>query len=86
LGISKLLGAVVSTTLGLDEANNTYSMFISAFGNSQTSDSFQSTAWNINVLVDSINEIVSFCYLDLLFLFFVYDLTIFFISNAGPKN
>ncbi|XP_051196211.1 uncharacterized protein [Lolium perenne] len=57
LGISKLLGAVVSSTLGLDEANNTYSTFISAFGNSQTSDSIQSTAWNINVLVDSINEI-----------------------------
>jgi CCR4-NOT transcription complex subunit 1 len=65
LGISKLLGAVVSSTLGLDEANNTYSTFISAFGNSQTSDSIQSTAWNINVLVDSINEIVSFCYLGL---------------------
>ncbi|CAM0956224.1 unnamed protein product [Alopecurus aequalis] len=57
LGISKLLGAVVSTTPGLAEANNTYSTFISAFGNSQTSDSFQSTAWNIDVLVGSINEI-----------------------------
>jgi CCR4-NOT transcription complex subunit 1 len=86
LGISKLLGAVVSTTLGLDEANNTYSMFISAFGNSQTSDSFQSTAWNINVLVDSINEIVSFCYLDLLFLFFVYDLTIFLSQMQAPRT
>ncbi|KQJ97773.1 hypothetical protein BRADI_3g33190v3 [Brachypodium distachyon] len=57
LGISKLLGAVVSTTVGLCEAHNTYSTFIAAFGNNQTSDSIQSTAWNINVLVDSINEI-----------------------------
>ncbi|XP_048534491.1 CCR4-NOT transcription complex subunit 1-like isoform X2 [Triticum urartu] len=57
LGISKLLGAVVTTAAGLGEAHNTYSTFISAFGNSQTNDSFQSTAWDINVLVDSINEI-----------------------------
>ena len=71
LGISKLLGAVVSTTPGLGEANNTYSTFISAFSNSQTSDSFQSTTWNIDVLVDSVNEIVSSCYLRLLFLFFI---------------
>lgn len=60
LGISKLLGAVVTTAAGLGEAHNTYSTFISAFGNSHTNDSFQSTAWDINVLVDSINEIVSF--------------------------
>ncbi|VAH18014.1 unnamed protein product [Triticum turgidum subsp. durum] len=57
LGISKLLGAVVTTATGLGEAQNTYSTFISAFGNSQTNDSFQSTAWDIDVLVDSINEI-----------------------------
>ncbi|KAL6906403.1 hypothetical protein ACP4OV_004004 [Aristida adscensionis] len=57
LGISKLLGAVVYTRTGLGEAHNTYSIFLSAFGNSQSIDSSQLTAWNIDVLVDSINEI-----------------------------
>lgn len=75
LGISKLLGAVVCTTIGLGEAQNTYSTFMSAFGNSQTNDSSQLMAWNIDVLVDSINEIVRFFYLGLfsclLFTFFL---------------
>ncbi|XP_062201118.1 uncharacterized protein LOC133903692 isoform X2 [Phragmites australis] len=57
MGISKLLGAVVSTRTGLGEAHNTYSTFLSAFGNNQTIDSSQLTTWNIDVLVDSINEI-----------------------------
>uniref|UniRef100_A0A0E0BDM2 Transcription regulator n=1 Tax=Oryza glumipatula TaxID=40148 RepID=A0A0E0BDM2_9ORYZ len=57
MGISKLLGAVVCTRVGLGEAHNTYSTFMSAVGNSQPSDSSQFTAWNIDVLVDSINEI-----------------------------
>ncbi|KAJ1296292.1 hypothetical protein BS78_01G288700 [Paspalum vaginatum] len=55
--ISKLLGAVVCTPIGVGEAQNTYSMFLSAFGNSQTVDSSHLTSWNIDVLVDSINEI-----------------------------
>ncbi|XP_034575639.1 uncharacterized protein [Setaria viridis] len=57
MGISKLLGAVVCTRIGVGETQNTYSIFLSAFGNSQTIDSSQLTAWNIDVLVDSINEI-----------------------------
>uniref|UniRef100_A0A0A8XPL9 CCR4-NOT transcription complex subunit 1 HEAT repeat domain-containing protein n=1 Tax=Arundo donax TaxID=35708 RepID=A0A0A8XPL9_ARUDO len=55
--ISKLLGAVVSTHTGLGEAHNSYSTFLSALGNNQTIDPSQLTAWNIDVLVDSINEI-----------------------------
>uniref|UniRef100_A0A0D9XMB8 CCR4-Not complex component Not1 C-terminal domain-containing protein n=1 Tax=Leersia perrieri TaxID=77586 RepID=A0A0D9XMB8_9ORYZ len=57
MGISKLLGAVVCTRVGLGEAQSTYSTFLSAVGNSQSSDSSQFTAWNVDVLVDSINEI-----------------------------
>ncbi|XP_062205575.1 uncharacterized protein LOC133907537 isoform X2 [Phragmites australis] len=57
MGISKLLGAVISTRTSLGEAHNTYSTFLSAFGNNQTVDSSQLTAWNIDVLVVSINEI-----------------------------
>jgi CCR4-NOT transcription complex subunit 1 len=63
MGISKLLGAVVCTRIGVGEAQNTYSVFLSAFGNNQTIDSSQLTAWNIDVLVDSINEIVRLDYL-----------------------
>ncbi|CAL4923781.1 unnamed protein product [Urochloa decumbens] len=55
--ISKLLGAVVCTRIGVGETQNTYSIFLSAFGNSQTIDSSQLASWNIDVLVDSINEI-----------------------------
>jgi len=57
MAIAKLLGAVVCTRIGVGETQNTYSIFLSAFGNSQTVDSSQLTAWNIDVLVDSINEI-----------------------------
>jgi CCR4-NOT transcription complex subunit 1 len=57
--ISKLLGAIVCTHTGLSEAHNTYSTFLSAFGSNPTIDSSQLTAWNIDVLVDSINETVS---------------------------
>ncbi|RLN39514.1 hypothetical protein C2845_PM01G21230 [Panicum miliaceum] len=57
MAISKLLGAVVCARIGVGETQNTYSIFLSAFGNSQTVDSSQLTAWNIDVLVDSINEI-----------------------------
>jgi hypothetical protein len=63
MAISKLLGAVVCTRIGVGETQNTYSIFLSAFGNCQTVDSSQLTAWNIDVLVDSINEIVSLYYL-----------------------
>ncbi|KAG8083808.1 hypothetical protein GUJ93_ZPchr0010g10249 [Zizania palustris] len=57
MGVSKLLGAVVCTRIGLGEVHNTYSIFMSAFGSSQSSDTSQFTAWNIDALVDSINEI-----------------------------
>lgn len=60
VAISKLLGAVVGTHLGLGEAHNTYATFVSAIHNSHTSDSPQLTKWNTDVLVDSINELVSY--------------------------
>ncbi|AQL10290.1 transcription regulator [Zea mays] len=57
IAISKLLGAVVGTHIGLGEAHNTYATFVSAIRNSHTNDSPQPTKWNTDVLVDSINEL-----------------------------
>jgi len=58
VAVSKLLGAVVGTHSGLGEA--TYATFVSAIRNSHTNDSPQLTKWNTDVLVDSINELVSY--------------------------
>jgi len=58
--VSKLLGAVAGTHSGLGEAHNTYATFVSAIRNSHTNDSPQLTKWNTDVLVDSINELVSY--------------------------
>ena len=87
MAIAKLLGAVVCTRIGVGETQNTYSIFLSAFGNSQTVDSSQLTAWNIDVLVDSINEIVSLHYL-CFFLLVCTPLSLFsqYLQNAGTWN
>lgn len=87
MGISKLLGAVVCTRIGVGEAQNTYSIFLLTFGNNQTIDSSQLTSWNIDVLVDSINEIVRlhylcFCCSFVFFHFFVLQ----YLQNAGTWN
>lgn len=60
LAISKLLGAVVGIHNGLGGTHYTYAMFVSAIHNSHMNDSPQLTKWNTNVLVDSINELVSY--------------------------
>lgn len=60
IAISKLLGAVVGTHSGLGDAHNRYATFVSAILNSHTNDSSQLTKWNADVLVDSINELVSY--------------------------
>jgi CCR4-NOT transcription complex subunit 1 len=60
VAISKLLGAVVGTHSGLGDAHNRYATFVSAILNSHTNDSSQLTKWNADVLVDSINELVSY--------------------------
>ncbi|KAK3124635.1 hypothetical protein QOZ80_7BG0589710 [Eleusine coracana subsp. coracana] len=54
--ITELGYGFVCTRTGLGEAHNTYSTFLSAFGSNQAIDASQLTAWNIDVLVDSINE------------------------------
>ena len=59
VAVSKLLGAVIGTQNSLGEANNTYATFVSAIRNSHMSESPQLTTWNTDVLVDSINELVS---------------------------
>jgi CCR4-NOT transcription complex subunit 1 len=78
MGISKLLGAVVCTRIGVGEAQNTYSIFLLTFGNNQTIDSSQLTSWNIDVLVDSINEIVRLHYLCFCCLFIFFSISLFY--------
>lgn len=87
MGISKLLGAIVCTRIGVGETQNTYSIFLSAFWNSQSIDPSQLTAWNIDVLVDSINEIVSLYY-GCLCCSFVVSLSLFlqYLQTAGTWN
>lgn len=87
MGISKLLGAVVCTRIGVGETQNTYSIFLSAFANSQTIDTSQLTTWNIDVLLDSINEIVSLYY-HCLCCSFIVSLSLFlqYLQNAGTWN
>ncbi len=58
VAVSKLVGAVIGTHNVLVEAHNTYAMFVSAISN--MNDSPQLTTWNTDVLVDSINELVSY--------------------------
>jgi CCR4-NOT transcription complex subunit 1 len=60
VAVSKLIGAVIGTQNSLGDAHNTYATFVSAIRNSPMSESPQLTTWNTDVLVDSINELVSF--------------------------
>lgn len=57
--ISKLLGAIARTHSGLEDAHNTYATFCSAVCSSSVSDSSLLNAWNVDVLIDSINQLVS---------------------------
>ncbi|XP_072963541.1 uncharacterized protein [Typha angustifolia] len=55
--ISKILGAIARTHTGLEDAQNTYATFCSAVGSSPASDLSPLSTWNIDVLVDSINQL-----------------------------
>ncbi|XP_020095725.1 CCR4-NOT transcription complex subunit 1 isoform X2 [Ananas comosus] len=55
--ISKLLGAIARTHSGLEDAHNTYATFCSAVCSSSVSDSSLLNAWNVDVLIDSINQL-----------------------------
>jgi CCR4-NOT transcription complex subunit 1 len=84
--IAKLLGAIVCNRTGLDEAHNTYSTFLTALGSNPTINSPQLTEWNIDVLVDSINETVSILYLLFHCLLFHSLYFLLYLQNAGSCN
>jgi len=56
--LSKLLGTIARTHVGLDDAQNIHLSFCSALGTSLTFDPSSSSSWNVDVLVDSIKQLV----------------------------
>ncbi|XP_048431931.1 CCR4-NOT transcription complex subunit 1 isoform X3 [Pyrus x bretschneideri] len=55
--ISKILGMIASTHVGLEDNQNTFSTFRLALGNSTLSDLPMLNTWNIDVLVDTIKQL-----------------------------
>lgn len=60
--ISRILSTIARTHTGLDDSQNTYSIFCSALGSSSSSDSSWLNSWNVDVLVDSIKQLVSYIF------------------------
>lgn len=56
--LSKLLGTIACTHTGLEDGQNTYATFCTAVGGSLASDSSLLNSWNVDVLVDSIKQLV----------------------------
>lgn len=57
--LSRILGTIARTHTGLEDSQNTYSTFCSALGSSSVADSSWLSSWNVDVLVDSIKQLVS---------------------------
>ncbi|KAM5554755.1 hypothetical protein ABKV19_022924 [Rosa sericea] len=55
--ISKILGTIACTHAGLEDNQNTFSTFRLALGYSTSSDLPMLNTWNIDVLVDTINQL-----------------------------
>ncbi|KAM1140419.1 hypothetical protein ACFX19_041194 [Malus domestica] len=55
--ISKILGMIASTHVGLEDNQNAFSTFRLAVGNSTLSDLPMLNTWNIDVLVDTIKQL-----------------------------
>ncbi|XP_004306964.1 PREDICTED: CCR4-NOT transcription complex subunit 1-like [Fragaria vesca subsp. vesca] len=55
--ISKILGTIACTHAGLEDNQNTFSTFRLAMGYSTSSDLPMLNTWNIDVLVDTINQL-----------------------------
>lgn len=76
--LSRILSTIARTHAGLEDNQNSYSTFCSAIGSSALSDSSCLSCWNVDVLVDSIKQLVSsICNFSVsLFIFFqgVFDL------------
>ncbi|KAF8379221.1 hypothetical protein HHK36_028651 [Tetracentron sinense] len=55
--ISRILSTIAHTYTGLEDSHNTYLTFCSALGSNSSSDSLWLSSWNVDVLVDSINQL-----------------------------
>ena len=57
--LSRLLGTIARMYAGREDNQNCCSTFYCAIGSSATLESTRLSSWNVNVLVDSINQLVS---------------------------
>ncbi|PKA46458.1 hypothetical protein AXF42_Ash012590 [Apostasia shenzhenica] len=55
--IARLIGTVVSTSAGLEDAQSIHYTFCSAVGSNLTCESSSLNSWNVDVLVDSIRQL-----------------------------
>lgn len=69
--VAKILGTIARTQAGLEDNQNTFSTVSLALGCSTLSDLPSLSSWNIDVLIDSIKQLVSlfFVLLAAIFLF-----------------
>lgn len=58
--ISKILGTITCSHTGLEDSQNTFSTFGMALGCNTSSDLPLLNSWNIDVLIDTIKQLVSF--------------------------
>lgn len=57
--VAKILGTIARTYAGLDNSQNVYATFRSALGGNSVLDLPSLNSWNVDVLVDSIKQLVS---------------------------
>ena len=58
--LARLLGAIARTHAGLEDCQSTFLAFGMALGHSTLSELPPLNSWNIDVLIDTINHLVSF--------------------------
>lgn len=77
--LSKLLGTIARTQVDFDDAQNVHSSFCSALGSSVNVDTSLLKSWNVDVLVDSIKQLVRGC-------LFLRTFLLFFVVMNWPKR
>lgn len=60
--LARLIGTIISTRTGLEDAQDIHYTFCSAVGSSLSCESSSFNSWNVDVLVDSIRQLVSSLY------------------------
>ncbi|GAB2287059.1 hypothetical protein Dimus_039804 [Dionaea muscipula] len=60
--LSRIIGTITRTHAGLEDYQNTFSVFLAANGSGPTGDLASLSSWNIDVLIESIKELVSFSF------------------------